>query len=275
MSYMAKVLKVMIATPGDVAAERNAIRQALADWNNAHSEARKIVLMPVGWDTHSSPEMGERAQALINKQVLAGCDILVGAFWTRAGTPTGEHASGAIEEIEEYLKQHTQAMLYFSSAPVVLDSVDANQYAQLKEFKDSCKSRGLFASYVDLGDFTRQFYHHLQIKLNSAEFGASASQALDGEIAAPPAIDLSKEAKMLLKGAAESDGQIMSLRHMGGTSIGYGGLSLTDGADVRSVARWESAVREIESKGLATPNAARNNFRLNSKGFDLAEILTI
>ena len=48
-----------------------------------------MILMPVGWDTHASPEMGDRAQAIINKQVLKNADLVVAAFWTRLGSPTG------------------------------------------------------------------------------------------------------------------------------------------------------------------------------------------
>lgn len=274
MSYTARVLKVMIATPGDVDAERTSVRHALANWNSAHSEARKIVLMPVAWDTHSSPEMGDRPQALINKQVLQGCDILVAAFWTRAGTPTGEHASGTIEEIEEYLKGNRHAMLYFSTAPVALDSVDRNQYEQLKDFRASCKSRGLSSAYANVNDFATQFYHHLQIKLNDAEWGADPHAVLN-EIQPLESIALSKEAQQLVKGAAESDGQIMFLKYMDRTCIGYGGLDIVAAADARSLARWEDAIMEIVNADLVTPNPSRNLFRLNSKGYDLADTLTV
>jgi len=281
MSYTATALKVMIATPSDVAAERNAIRQALANWNSAHSEARKIVLMPVGWDTHSSPEMGDRPQALINKQVLKGCDILVAVFWTKAGTPTGEHASGTIEEIEEYLKVNQHAMLYFSSAPVVPDSLDQEQYEQLKAFKASCKTRGLYVSYANLEDFANQFYQHLQIKLNSEAFGAStvapaAIEARSYFVSPPPkrpSIALSEEARKLLKGAAKAEGQIMHMKHLGGSVIGYGNANLTAGSDPQTLARWEAAIREIEINGLATGNTSRSMYRLTSLGYDVADTL--
>lgn len=89
MSYQATVFKVMIASPGDVAAERNVIREVITEWNNVNADARRTVLLPVGWETHSVPEMGDRPQAIINKQILGGCDLLVGVFWTRLGTETG------------------------------------------------------------------------------------------------------------------------------------------------------------------------------------------
>ena len=104
MAYRAKVVKVMIASPGDVSAERQVIRNVIQEWNYTHSEDKNLVLMPVGWESHATPSMGERPQALINKQVLKSCDLLIAVFWTRLGTPTGKASSGTVEEIEEHLK---------------------------------------------------------------------------------------------------------------------------------------------------------------------------
>ena len=46
--------------------------------------------------------MGERAQAIINRQIVKDSDLVVAIFWTRIGTPTGVAQSGMIEEIEEH-----------------------------------------------------------------------------------------------------------------------------------------------------------------------------
>jgi hypothetical protein len=78
-----------------------------------------------------SPEMGDSAQSIINRTVLQECDLLVGIFWTRIGTPTEEYASGTVEEIERHIDSGKPAMLYFSSAPVMPDSVDPDQYRSL------------------------------------------------------------------------------------------------------------------------------------------------
>jgi len=89
MSYKAKVIEVMIATPSDVAKERQVIGDIVYEWNFVHSEDKDLVLLPVGWESHAAPSMGDRPQAIINKQVLKNCDLLIAAFWTRLGTPTG------------------------------------------------------------------------------------------------------------------------------------------------------------------------------------------
>jgi hypothetical protein len=77
MAYRAKVVKVMIASLSDVAAERNAVRNVIGEWNHVHSEDKNIVLMDVGWESHAAPSTAGRPQAIINKQVLAGCDLLI------------------------------------------------------------------------------------------------------------------------------------------------------------------------------------------------------
>ena len=83
--YGARVVKVMIASPGDVATERAIIRDVIHEWNTIHSEDRAAVLMPVGWETNARPATDERPQDSINRQLLNAADVLVAVFWTRLG----------------------------------------------------------------------------------------------------------------------------------------------------------------------------------------------
>ena len=101
MSYDSIVYNVMIASPSDVNAERRAIREAILDWNYKNSRENGIVLMPLGWETHSAPLLGEgqdkRGQKVINDMVLKHADVLVAIFKARIGSPTGKAASGTID----------------------------------------------------------------------------------------------------------------------------------------------------------------------------------
>ena len=90
MSYSATIFQIMIASPSDVNKERQIAREVINDWNLKNTEDKKIVLLPIGWETHSAPVLGDRPQEIINKQILDKCDILIGIFWTRIGTPTGD-----------------------------------------------------------------------------------------------------------------------------------------------------------------------------------------
>src|SRR5215213_9400835 len=132
MPFTATVLRVMIASPGDVQLERDAVRDVLHEWNSVHGAQRRLLLLPVGWETDVAPEMGDAPQNIINKRILRDADLLIGIFWTRLGTPTASHASGAVEEIEEHVAAGKPAMLYFSTAPAPLDAVDPDQYRALK-----------------------------------------------------------------------------------------------------------------------------------------------
>lgn len=92
-------------------------------------------MLPVRWETHSVPEYGDRPQAILNRHLVAECDILIGAFWTRVGTPTGTSESGTIEEIEQFAKARKPALLYFSSRQIDPDRVDLDQLKRVRELR--------------------------------------------------------------------------------------------------------------------------------------------
>jgi len=48
MPIDAKLIRVMIASPGDVLAEREIIRKVIQDWNAVNAIDRSTVLMPIG-----------------------------------------------------------------------------------------------------------------------------------------------------------------------------------------------------------------------------------
>ncbi len=50
---------------------------------------KKSVLLPLRWETHTAPEYGTRPQEVINRAIVDECDLLVGIFWTRIGSHTG------------------------------------------------------------------------------------------------------------------------------------------------------------------------------------------
>jgi hypothetical protein len=125
VSYTANVINVMIASPSDVPQERLIVRDVISEWNTIHAKDKKTVLMPIGWETHSVPDTGDRPQAIISGQLLKDADLLVAMFWTRIGSPTGAARSGTVEEIEEHIGAGKPAMIYFSSAPVRPDSIDS------------------------------------------------------------------------------------------------------------------------------------------------------
>ncbi len=277
MFYTATIFKVMIASPSDVPAERASVRDLLSEWNIVHADAAKTVLLPIGWDTHSVPEMGDRPQAIINKQILRDCDLLVGVFWTRIGTATGDFASGTVEEIEEHIRAEKPVMLYFSAVPVVADSIDRSQYDQLQEFKRSCQSRGLYESYSNLTEFRTKLYRQLQMKLNRDEYFKQTWPQSYVPAPSPPSVasSITSEAAFLLKEcAADADATIMNVEYVGGQAIQVQGKNLIEDGNDRSRATWTSALAELESLGyVEATGPKRELFRITRAGYNAADRL--
>lgn len=279
MSYIAKTFNVMIASPGDVASERSIVRDVVYEWNAVHSNARKIVLLPIGWESHSSPEMGASAQAIINNQVLERCDLLVGVFWTRIGTATDEYASGTVEEIQRHINIGKPAMLYFSSQPVAMDTVDLEQVAKLKAFKESCRGSSLYESYDSHSDFKTKFYRHLQLKLNEHPLFISGSVDEESlvEESKTKLPSLSHEARVLLKEASLDDhGSILYVRYIGGTDIQTNGKNVIPSGERREVAKWEQALKELVDLELVVERGHKGElFEVSNLGYQIAEMIAL
>lgn len=276
MPYAAKVYKVMIASPGDVLKERQVIRDVVYEWNSIHSQDRDIVLLPVGWESHSSPSMGDRPQAIINRQVLEDCDLLIAVFWTRLGSPTGKSPSGTVEEIEEHLKAGKPAMIYFSSSPVYPESVDPKQFKALVQFREKCRKRGLIETYDSISEFRDKLSRHLAQTVIRA-FASKKNGQVNGTGAPPSrpvAPALSPPAKKLLLEASQDEaGIVLRTRTNAGLTIQTNGWNLVDSRDPRTEARWEAALRQLCAGGLLQERGSKGEvFGLTEAGYQAAEL---
>jgi hypothetical protein len=276
MGYTAEVKKLMIGYPRDVTLEPRVIREVIEEWNIIYAEDRRIVLMPVAWETDSSPIMGSRPQEIINRQLLEQADLLVVVFWTRLGSPTGKADSGTVEEIEKHQAAGKPAMLYFSSAPVRLESVDADQYAALKNFKDRCKSAGLIEEYADLTEFRGKFYRQLAQTV-IREFTSSPPPAPDDRVLQPleprAGPTLSGAAReLLIEAAQDRNGMIMSLGTLSGRLIQTNNRGFVEAGDPRSEARWKSAIDELQNSSLIQDRSYKGEaFYVTDLGFQVSD----
>jgi hypothetical protein len=158
MPIETKLYRVLIASPRDVEEERKIVREEIARWNSMHAESMAIVLLPVGWETDATPDLRERGQAVINRHV-DNCDLLVGIFWTRIGTPTPEAESGTIEEIERANANGKRCIIYFSNKPVPPSNIDQQQYYRLQQYKQAIT--GLRDEYKDVSEFREKVFRHI------------------------------------------------------------------------------------------------------------------
>src|ERR1017187_7019942 len=147
MSFKSETYRVLIASPSDLTEERQVATEAVSEWNAVHAVAESVVLLPVKWETHATPQSGIRPQEAINRQLVRGSDILVGMFWTRIGTSTGVADSGTVEEIDQFVAAGKPALLYFSSRPIDPNKIDLKQHRKLKSFKAATYRKALTGSF--------------------------------------------------------------------------------------------------------------------------------
>lgn len=142
--------KILIASPSDVTEERKVISNVIDNWNSTNSDHYGATLKPVSWAVDSTPKMGERPQGILNKQLVRECDILIGTFWTKLGTPTGKAESGTLEEIAEFMEAKKPVLLYFSSRLINPDNIDYEEHKRLNDFKKQCEKDGLIVKYESI-----------------------------------------------------------------------------------------------------------------------------
>jgi histone H3/H4 len=92
-----KILKVFLASPSDVAAERSAAQDVVNNINTVVGRELGWLIELYMWED-TEPGYG-RPQERINPMVDT-CDLFIGLLWERWGQPTGTHGSGFEEEFE-------------------------------------------------------------------------------------------------------------------------------------------------------------------------------
>jgi hypothetical protein len=287
----------MIASPGDVAAERSIAQDVIHQWNATHSADRRMVLLPVAWETNAAPAMGERAQEIINGQLLRDADLLVAIFWARIGTPTGDSPSGSVEEVREHIRAGKPAMLYFSTARAKLDSVDRDQYEALGRFKDECRAQGLVEEYESTDEFrqklTRQLAQTMISRFPASRIEvAGAVEPLGG---VPPTADsaavprrpitldekdllsqLSGEARELLAAAGnDANGSLLAVETLEGLAVSTDEREFGEPGDPRSEARLKRAIRDLVGLGVLEQTDAKGQvFRVTDEGYRAVDLLS-
>lgn len=178
---MPRELRLFLASPGDVAKERKAIKDVVDELNLTHGPAYDYRLELVRWETHSAPAAG-RPQAVINADI-GQYDIFLGVMWRRFGSPTGVADSGTEEEFEIAYRAWQRdpsliLMFYFSQQPFMPRRIEElDQMRQVLQFRQSLEGKALYWDYAGPRVFTGVIRKQLSIRLNRALGPAPASKA--------------------------------------------------------------------------------------------------
>lgn len=162
------ILKVFVASPGEMADERTILEEVVTELNLTLPGNFGIRLELIRWETHAFPDVGVDAQDVINRQIRDDYDVFIGLLGSRFGTPTGRAASGTEEEFERayarYLRDKTSVsiMIYFRDAPIALSQIDPQQLIQIRQFQEKLKGLGdLYWSFKDRDEFSKLLRLHL------------------------------------------------------------------------------------------------------------------
>ena len=97
------------------------------------------------------PELGNDPQAIINRELVDECDIVIAVFHSRLGAPTPRAASGTADEIECARDRGARVHVYFSEMPIPRNT-DPEELTHLNEYRSGLQAEGLLGSYASMED---------------------------------------------------------------------------------------------------------------------------
>lgn len=201
MTFVANVVRVMIASPSDLPSARDTVEAAIHGWNAANSKNKQIVLLPWRWETSAVPALGDRAQALINMQGVDDSDIVIALFGSRLGSPTGEAVSGTVEEINRALGQGKPIHVYFSKGMLAND-VDLQQVGAVRDFKNGIE--GLYGEFTSDSELNFEVWKAIEHDLAMLGLGGPAASKTNTGVDFLVQPDSEREVKYNRKGQPSS-----------------------------------------------------------------------
>jgi Domain of unknown function (DUF4062) len=186
-----KIIRVFLASPGDLQDERRAAKAVVDEFNKLWADALGYHVELVGWEDTIS-QYG-RPQGAIN-QDLERCELVIGMMWKRWGTPpskNGPFTSGFEEEFETSLASRRstgrpQLALFFKEIDKELLRDPGEELKRVLAFREKiiAEKEILFEPFKDRSEFEGKVRASITTyvqKLRDAE-----SQKLSSETQATP-----------------------------------------------------------------------------------------
>ena len=163
------LLRVVVASPGDVQAERDLLSVIIDELNRGVARSRGFRLEVIRWEKDAYPGFHANGpQGLIDPILrIEDSDLFVGIFWKRFGTPTMGAESGTEYEFRRAYEAWSEngtphIMFYFNQKSHTPTSVEeAEQWAQVLNFQQRFPPEGLWWRYGSELEFERLVREHL------------------------------------------------------------------------------------------------------------------
>jgi hypothetical protein len=167
---MARIVRLFVASPGDVATERNHVADVVAGLNRNMAAERDVRFEVLGWKTDVRARIHPKGpQGPIDEDLpIEQCDIVVGILWKRFGTPIPEMGgkTGTEHEIRAAIAAWRQSgkpevVVCFNDAPYrPKDVAESKQATRVMEFREEI--RGLELAYDGANDFRDKIRDYLE-----------------------------------------------------------------------------------------------------------------
>ncbi len=162
-------LRIVLSSPGDVEKERQIMQNVIDELNNGVAADRDLHLELSRWETDAYPGFhADGPQGIVDPILkIEECDILLGIFWKRFGTPTKDAQSGTEHEIRTAIKswkqrERPEIMMYFKEEPFYTKDVkEHNQHGLVIQFRNEFPKEGLYQTFKDVTEFERLTRCHL------------------------------------------------------------------------------------------------------------------
>lgn len=153
-----RIVRLLLSSPGDVAAERDRVANAVFRFNQQSVEESGLFIKLVRWED-MAPQIGPKPQAVINMQIGA-YDLFCGIMWNRFGTPTEIAASGTKEEFDgavqcwEKDNHRPWITFYFCDRPANFTTLEQLEQKRLVlEFRAQLHSKGIVRTFLTAQEF--------------------------------------------------------------------------------------------------------------------------
>ena len=162
MKNTIELIKCLIASPGDVAKERDICEEVFDELNREIGDILGFHLESVRWEKDARSGFGEYAQETINQQFEGQYNLFLGLMYARFGTPTPNAGSGTEEEFniaceKKRNEEIDDVLFYFNNADVPQNYLDLDQYKKVQDFKKHLEELGFFYKTYDGVDNFKSF----------------------------------------------------------------------------------------------------------------------
>jgi GTPase SAR1 family protein len=170
-----RIFRIVLASPADVKPERDVMPSVIDELNRGVAADHGLHLVLSRWETDTYPGFHlEGPQGLIDPILrITDCDLLIGIFWKRFGTPTADGKTGAEHEFSLAYetwqeKGSPQIFVYFNlKAYTPQSKAEVEQWGQVLDFREKFPKQGLWWPYKGKPQFEKLARNHLMNYLQS------------------------------------------------------------------------------------------------------------